>query len=289
LRPATARAASLDGHRLRVASVHRVEAKQVCKVLDVDQVVDGHQLEGRLVGHRLQEGAPDPSQAVDGDSGPHLALGAAASPDLRSPIRRRMGFMRRRCTLRRTARSAPVRALSMAASREAFPSLEHRGRKADQDDLDSAHLIDAAPGPVHVVHADADALDGRPQTCRASCPTFVGCTPGRPGELDSQDANVRGNQRCSSAPGGALGRSGQPTLGRCPLLAVRPARPCAPSFSSVHGFANLPWWTGSALYVPPLSTSDYAGCGLMTRRTKRPPPGNARRTILYDGDRATSC
>jgi len=63
LRPATARAASLDGHRLRVASVHRVEAKQVCKVLDVDQVVDGHQLEGRLVGHRLQEGAPDPSQA----------------------------------------------------------------------------------------------------------------------------------------------------------------------------------------------------------------------------------
>ena len=59
--------ASVDDHGLRVPPVHRVEAKQVGEVLDVDQVVDGDQLERRLVDHQLQDRASDSSQTVDGD------------------------------------------------------------------------------------------------------------------------------------------------------------------------------------------------------------------------------
>ena len=72
---------SVDRHGLRVPPVHRVEAKQVGEVLDVDQVVDGDQLERRLVDHQLQDRASDSSQTVDGDSGAHSALPARKPHD----------------------------------------------------------------------------------------------------------------------------------------------------------------------------------------------------------------
>ena len=64
--------ASFDDHGFRVAAVHGVEAKQVGEVLDVDQVVDGDQLELRLVDDQLQDRTSDSSQTVDGDLGAHI-------------------------------------------------------------------------------------------------------------------------------------------------------------------------------------------------------------------------
>ena len=63
---------SIDLDGLRVPSVHRVEAKQVGEVLDVDQVVDRDQLDRWLVDHQLQDCASDSSQTVDGDFDAHL-------------------------------------------------------------------------------------------------------------------------------------------------------------------------------------------------------------------------
>ncbi len=65
---------SVDDHGLRVASVNCVEAEQVGEVLDLDQIVDGDQLEGRVVDHQLEDRTSDPSKAVDGDSGAHAAV-----------------------------------------------------------------------------------------------------------------------------------------------------------------------------------------------------------------------
>ena len=73
LRPATTRSTPVDGHGLRVAPVHRVEAKQIGEVLDVGEIVDRDELERRLVDGELQDRPSDSSQAVDGDSGAHSA------------------------------------------------------------------------------------------------------------------------------------------------------------------------------------------------------------------------
>jgi hypothetical protein len=40
--------AARSGHGLSLTPVHRVEAEQVGEILDVDQIVDGEQLERRL-------------------------------------------------------------------------------------------------------------------------------------------------------------------------------------------------------------------------------------------------
>jgi hypothetical protein len=65
--------AVLDGHGPLIASIHRVEAQQIPEVLGSDQVIDRDQLEGRLVGHGLQDRAADAPQTVDGDPGAHAA------------------------------------------------------------------------------------------------------------------------------------------------------------------------------------------------------------------------
>ena len=73
MQPATGdrQVASLDEHGLRIAPVHRVEAKQIGEVIDVGQVVHGNQLECRLIQGELQGRASDSSKAVDGDSDAH--------------------------------------------------------------------------------------------------------------------------------------------------------------------------------------------------------------------------
>src|SRR6185295_58298 len=71
--------AAVDEHGLRVAPVHRVEAEQIGEIVDLDQIVDGDQLEGRLVDHQLQDRASDSSQAIDGDSGAHAASSVSFS------------------------------------------------------------------------------------------------------------------------------------------------------------------------------------------------------------------
>ena len=74
--------AFLDGYRLRVAPVCRIESQQVGKVFDVRQIVDRHELERGLVDRRFQDRASDSSQTIDGDSGGHCFLPSGRSPRL---------------------------------------------------------------------------------------------------------------------------------------------------------------------------------------------------------------
>ena len=82
--------------------------------------------------------------------------------------------------------------------------MKDHARKADQDDLDSAHLIDAAAGPIHVLHTDANARDGSRELAKLHAQLSPDVRPVVLFELDSNHADVSRNQRRIPASGHPL-------------------------------------------------------------------------------------
>jgi len=75
---ATTRFAPSTETGFRIPAVDGVEPEQVREIIDLGEIIGGHEIKAGLIDDQLQERAPDPRQAVDSDARAHLPLSSCS-------------------------------------------------------------------------------------------------------------------------------------------------------------------------------------------------------------------
>jgi hypothetical protein len=103
-------------------------------------------------------------------------------------------------------------------------ALKYHARKTAQDHFDTAHLIDATPGAVHILYANADAFDGGRVLSELHAKSLPDICAVILIEFDSGYPDIRRNLRRIRAAGPPLQRSGEALRERHSLLITRSTR-----------------------------------------------------------------